>query len=836
MIFRFILILFFSLPVFSQEISEECGTTFDQNFYDLKTQKLDDFNYFLNEYYEKRQQKSTTAITDIPVRVNILQTTSGNTAVSENDVINRINDANEEFENSFMRFYICDEINYITNNALYNYTYTEEDILIQYHQENIMNVYFMNTVTNNSGGGICGFTYFPQGVSSNSDIVVMSANCSGNLYNTFTHELGHHFGVEHTHGPVNGILTSELVSGANCNSAGDYICDTPADPQLSSANVSTVNCLYVPNTNPPPSDAQGQYFDPDTSNFMSYAPQSCRYSFTPQQNAIFYATFHSLRSYYSCPSFNISISDNVNIDCNNEFIVDFYDESIGAISWEWDVDGDDVIDYTEQNPTHVYTEPGIYDVVLNVSNGSETLTKAFPARYDFKNNVSDDLINFSISVVNPGENTWEIKHESGYVVHSGGPYDEQLVYEEQIDLYDNTCYEFVMYDNAGNGMEDFYWQVGYETYEVYDSNNLLLIDGIGPFGNLRSDLIYVDGTDYNNDLGILLIGAPTSGAYIEETQNVEFVIINSGETDVNNFEVSFQLDSGDIVYEQFNQFIPANGGWISLESEVSFDFSSIGIYLLTTSITNLDDNPQNNTISVEIVNSALCQPAGDCNQGNGNGMKLFAFGDIYNESGCEGYANFMDQTTDLIAGNYYGMTIASGYGSQYYRVWIDYNDDYQFTNDELIVDNPVLANNQGSGNYSGTLQVQIPDDAIGGQHILRIKSNTGSPVPNDACEQTTFSETEDYSVNIINPLSVNENRVKDLFQMKYDDLNKLLTISANNDNIKSIKIYDVTGKLIIENTTNSQNEVINLSKTSDGIYTLVIESDNNLKYHKFIRY
>ena len=31
---------------------------------------------------------------------------------------------------------------------------------------------------------------------------------------------------------------------------------------------------------------------------------------------------------------------------------------------------------------------------------------------------------------------------------------------------------------------------------------------------------------------------------------------------------------------------------------------------------------------------------------------------------------------------------------------IDFNDDYQFTNDELIVDNPVLANNQGAGDYS----------------------------------------------------------------------------------------------------------------------------------------
>ena len=82
-------------------------------------------------------------------------------------------------------------------------------------------------------------------------------------------------------------------------------------------------------------------------------------------------------------------------------------------------------------------------------------------------------------------------------------------------------------------------------------------------------------------------------------------MVNSGTSDINNFEVSFQLDNGDIVYEQFNEFIPANGGWVSLESVESFDFSSIGTYLLTTSITNLDDNAENNTVSVEIIN-LLC--------------------------------------------------------------------------------------------------------------------------------------------------------------------------------------------------------------------------------------
>ncbi|MCF7920074.1 MAG: T9SS type A sorting domain-containing protein [Candidatus Cloacimonetes bacterium] len=38
----------------------------------------------------------------------------------------------------------------------------------------------------------------------------------------------------------------------------------------------------------------------------------------------------------------------------------------GIESWEWDVDGDGEYDYMEENPYHVYSEPGIYDVTLRI--------------------------------------------------------------------------------------------------------------------------------------------------------------------------------------------------------------------------------------------------------------------------------------------------------------------------------------------------------------------------------------------------------------------------------------------------------------------------------------
>ena len=38
----------------------------------------------------------------------------------------------------------------------------------------------------------------------------------------------------------------------------------------------------------------------------------------------------------------------------------------GIDSWEWDFDGDGVFDSTQENPYHLYTEPGVYNVTLKI--------------------------------------------------------------------------------------------------------------------------------------------------------------------------------------------------------------------------------------------------------------------------------------------------------------------------------------------------------------------------------------------------------------------------------------------------------------------------------------
>ena len=93
---------------------------------------------------------------------------------------------------------------------------------------------------------------------------------------------------------------------------------------------------------------------------MSYSPNTCTDFISDGQFARMYAGSY-IQNLLQMSTFNVDFEADINESCDDYMTVNFTDTSVGATTWEWDVDGDDTIDYTEQNPTHIYT-PGVYDV------------------------------------------------------------------------------------------------------------------------------------------------------------------------------------------------------------------------------------------------------------------------------------------------------------------------------------------------------------------------------------------------------------------------------------------------------------------------------------------
>ncbi|MBR9845654.1 MAG: T9SS type A sorting domain-containing protein [Algicola sp.] len=444
-------VVFLNLFFVSYAQSEpQCGTVVSPEAQAYFEQLLPQIQQFEDEFAELALQRSSTAVSSVPIKAHIIRTDAGSGGLALNQFNAAMAIMNDFYANAFLEFFLCEGINYIDDSNLYDFETDEEAAMIATHNvDNVINIYFANTVTSSSSGsGLCGYAYFPGG----QEVILMNNSCATNG-STLSHEMGHFFALSHTHGNSNSTLTEELVDGSNCETTGDFICDTPADPQLSFSNV-TASCVYTGNA----IDANNQFFDPDPLNIMSYSRKDCRTLFSPQQYARIYAVYQTSRSALACPSFNVAISADFIRECSNTLDVDFTDSSVGATSWQWDVDGDDIIDYTIQNPSHTYTENGLYDVRLTISDGNNSLTRVYENYIEVGvNDINTTQLTLDLITDDfPNEIEWNLKDSNGIVLYQSPVYvdgvDDFQNFSEDFTINTNECYVFEITDSFGDGI------------------------------------------------------------------------------------------------------------------------------------------------------------------------------------------------------------------------------------------------------------------------------------------------------------------------------------------------------------------------------------------------
>lgn len=168
------------------------------------------------------------------------------------------------------------------------------------------------------------------------------------------------------------------------------------------------------------------------------------------------------------------------------------------------------------------------------------------------------------------------------------------------------------------------------------------------------------------------------------------------------------------------------------------------------------------------------------------------------------------------------------------KAWIDWNQNCTFeASEEYDLGNASVT---ATANFdipttNSPLSITVPSNAVLGSTTMRVATIYSSPTqPYDyptACGVNVDGEVEDYEINVLSSLSVNEN-IFEAFKMYPNPANSEVTIQLKAKQDVQITLFDIRGRKVFTNnyTNNSTvfNKTINLETISNGLYLIEIES------------
>lgn len=253
------------------------------------------------------------------LRIHVLRDANGNGGQPIEKIQQALCVLHEDFLPHNIHFHL-EDINYIDDSHWFNFDFENnydhtihyDQLEAAYNNSNSIDILLLPDNIGDFGGDAhdVGATTF--------------ALLGGEIVNEFvaytsviSHEVGHLFGLYHTfHGKFTspgGSECREFVARPNnpnndpfnCDSCGDYCCDTPADPNMG-FNVSTNNCQWTGSGSGP----NGDPYDPDEKNIMAYSRPSCMEYFTSEQKNRMHSIISQKAHLLACTT---STSDNFTV-------------------------------------------------------------------------------------------------------------------------------------------------------------------------------------------------------------------------------------------------------------------------------------------------------------------------------------------------------------------------------------------------------------------------------------------------------------------------------------------------------------------------------------------
>ena len=432
----------------------------------------------------------------------------------------------------------------------------------------------------------------------------------------------------------------------------------------------------------------------------------------------------------------------------------------------------------------------------------------------------------TIKIRNYGRNA-QSNFEVSYSINGGAEVTE--TFEESIAATSSA--EFTFSETANLS------QVG-ETYEFLFSTNL------GGDENRENDTLTASVRHLPpNDVGVTSIDAPQTGESLGNSEEITVSIENFGGEPQQDIPVFYQVGNNTPVKEVFNGTLEVGGLEVYTFNQTA-DISPSGSYRITAGTRLENDFDARNDTSVRSVANLDCIPEGsDCSFGDG--ISFFELEDVLNERiPCgNGYADFigLSATLDRSQGEF-TVSVQSHFAEEdkeQFSMWIDFNDDAVFDDDERVISSEVIpnANTWYSYNFS------IPADASLGQHLLRIRAGDTSfdGDLNNPCEVMNYGTTHDYSVNITDStLDIEDFILNEAELVVVSEVNKQFRVIMETDYEETLRItvHNILGQKMLENQVENNGTgyvyELDMSYAARGIYLVRMGTREVGKVKRFI--
>jgi len=315
----------------------------------------------------------------------------------------------------------------------------------------------------------------------------------------------------------------------------------------------------------------------------------------------------------------------------------------------------------------------------------------------------------------------------------------------------------LVYSYQSGALNESFSDIFGESIEKYGSgsNDWLMGDQIGAGGSggaLRSmsnPNAYGDPDTYLGTNWYTGSGDNGGVHYNSGVQNKWFYILSVGESGTNDNGSSYNVTglgmnkAAEIAYRNLTVYLGTNSQYSDARAgaiQAAKDLYGAG---------SAEEIATTNAWYAVGVGAAYGAPSSYCNSSSTNVNDEYIgrvqLGTINNASGAQFYSNFTSQSTDLTEGQVYTITVTPTWtGTVYsegYAVWIDYNNDQDFSDaGELVWSKSASTNTPNSGTFT------VPSGTAGTATRMRVSMKyNGIPT---ACETFTYGEVEDYTVNL----------------------------------------------------------------------------------------